>query len=58
MKTGAARAHAELFPEHRFVAIEAAGHSPMEEKPMQFVEAVTAFLADVESSQVAGDLTL
>jgi 2-hydroxymuconate-semialdehyde hydrolase len=48
------RAHAELLPDHRFVAIEAAGHSPMEEKPTQFVEAVTAFLADVESSKVAG----
>lgn len=42
------RVHAELLPDHRFVTIEAAGHSPMEETPVQFLKAVTAFLEDVD----------
>jgi pimeloyl-ACP methyl ester carboxylesterase len=54
------RAHAELLPDHRFVAIEAAGHSPMEETPVQFLEAVKAFLEDVDGDdllRVAGEST-
>jgi hypothetical protein len=34
------------------VAIEAAGHSPMEETPVQFLKAVTAFLEDVDGDDV------
>lgn len=43
--------HADLFPDIRFVAIEGAGHAPMEERPDEFVQEVTAFFADVESRQ-------
>lgn len=52
------RYHAALFPDIRFVAIEGAGHAPMEEKPIEFVDEVTAFLAEIDRrqarSQVAG----
>lgn len=41
------RSHADLLPNHRFVAIEGAGHAPMEERPEDFLRAVTAFLAEV-----------
>ena len=41
--------HCGLVPDCRFVAIEGAGHSPMEEKPIEFLEAVTGFLEEVES---------
>ena len=37
------RYHATLFPDIQFVAIEGAGHAPMEEKPAEFVEAVVGF---------------
>ena len=51
------RYHAALFPDMRFVAIEGAGHAPMEEKPIEFVDEVTTFLAEIDrresSSQVA-----
>jgi len=51
------RYHAALFPDIRFVAIEGAGHAPMEERPDEFVDEVTAFLTEIdrlrESSQVA-----
>lgn len=45
------RYHADLFPDIRFVAIEAAGHAPMEERPTQFVEEVTAFFDAIEDRE-------
>lgn len=45
------RHHADLFPDARFVAIEGAGHSPMEERPLDFVQTVTAFIDGIETSQ-------
>lgn len=45
------RYHADLFPDIRFVAIEGAGHAPMEEKPTEFVEELTAFFEEVESRE-------
>ena len=43
------RYHADLVPDCRFVAIEGAGHSPMEEKPAEFIEEVTAFFDEIEN---------
>jgi pimeloyl-ACP methyl ester carboxylesterase len=45
------RYHTSLFPNARFVAIEGAGHSPMEEKPAEFVQLVTAFIEEIEGLQ-------
>ena len=42
------RYHADLVRDCRFVAIEGAGHSPMEEKPAEFIEEVTAFFDEIE----------
>ena len=47
------RFHADLVPDCRFVAIEGAGHSPMEEKPVEFVEEVVAFFDEIESRSTA-----
>jgi hypothetical protein len=44
----AARYYAGMFPDARFVAIEAAGHSPMEEKPEEFLKLVTDFLDEID----------
>jgi len=41
--------HCSLVPDCRFVAIEGAGHSPMEERPAEFVEEVTAFFDEIEN---------
>ena len=35
-----------MLPDHRFVSIEGAGHSPMEEKPAEFLEHVRRFLGE------------
>ena len=43
------RYHADLMPDCRFVAIEGAGHSPMEEKPIEFVEQLTMFFDEIEN---------
>ena len=40
--------HCGLVPGCRFVTIEGAGHSPMEEKPAEFLKEVTAFLDEIE----------
>lgn len=40
--------HCVLVPDCRFVAIEGAGHSLMEEKPAEFIEEVTAFFDEIE----------
>jgi pimeloyl-ACP methyl ester carboxylesterase len=42
------RYHAGLLPDCRFVAIEGVGHSPMEEKPAEFLKEVIAFLDEIE----------
>lgn len=47
------KAHAELLPDHRFVPIEDAGHSPMEERPAEFLKVVTDFLEDMEAGHAA-----
>ena len=39
--------NAALLPDHRFVSIEGAGHSPMEERPEEFLAHVTEFLDEV-----------
>jgi pimeloyl-ACP methyl ester carboxylesterase len=41
------RAHAERLPDYRFVTIDGSGHSPMEEKPAEFLAAVRPFLQEV-----------
>ncbi len=41
--------HCGLVPDCRFVAIEGAGHSPMEERPAEFVEEVTTFLDEIRA---------
>lgn len=38
------RYHAQFFPDIQFVAIEGAGHAPMEERPAEFVGVVLEFL--------------
>lgn len=47
------RAHAGLLPDHRFVTIEEAGHSPMEEQPDEFLRVVIEFLEARESDRNA-----
>ena len=51
------RYHADLVPDSRFVAIEGAGHSPMEEKPTEFVEEVTTFFDEIESRPASSSTT-
>jgi len=47
------RFHADLIPDCRFVAIEGAGHSPMEEKPVEFLEQVIAFFEEIDARPVS-----
>jgi pimeloyl-ACP methyl ester carboxylesterase len=51
------RYYAELLPDSRFVAIEGAGHSPMEEKPAEFLKEVIRFLAEIEKRSTSTPTT-
>lgn len=47
------RQHTEQFPNARFVAIDGAGHAPMEEKPAEFLAAVSAFFEEIEGLETS-----
>lgn len=46
--TEVGREHADFFPNARFVAIDGAGHAPMEEEPAEFLAVVSSFFMEIE----------
>jgi len=48
-------AHASRLPDYRFVTIENSGHSPMEERPDEFLAVVHGFLDELLARGVDGD---